>query len=143
MITVECCQCKTSFGLSDETYRVLQRSEQPFWCPHGHKQVFRAGPSEADKLRSERDRLKQDAARLNDWLREQRQRAGQAERSAAAYKGVATRTRNRVKNGVCPCCNRTFSNLAAHMAGKHPNFGTGPDLEHACEPQQHKDQDNE
>jgi hypothetical protein len=23
---------------------------------------------------------------------------------------------------VCPCCNRTFSNLQRHMAHKHPQF---------------------
>jgi hypothetical protein len=27
-----------------------------------------------------------------------------------------------VANGVCPCCNRTFQNLARHMAGKHPDY---------------------
>lgn len=27
--------------------------------------------------------------------------------------------------GVCPCCNRTFKNLARHMAGQHPGFTEG------------------
>ena len=27
------------------------------------------------------------------------------------------------QNGVCPCCTRTFPNLAAHMKTKHPDFG--------------------
>lgn len=28
----------------------------------------------------------------------------------------------RVKNGVCPCCNRSFQNLKRHMNTKHPNW---------------------
>ncbi|WP_165394478.1 helix-turn-helix domain-containing protein [Pseudoxanthomonas winnipegensis] len=31
--------------------------------------------------------------------------------------------RQRVMNGVCPCCNRTFENLRRHMHDKHPEFG--------------------
>lgn len=45
-------------------------------------------------------------------------------RSAAAYKGAATRLKNRAKAGVCPCCNRTFQNLARHMASQHPDHET-------------------
>jgi hypothetical protein len=130
---ITCFQCKENFWVSDETEAVLRRSSQTFYCPFGHKQAFRQGPTEADKLRDERNRLKQNAARLEDEIRRQRERCETAERSAAAYKGVATRTRNRVKNGVCPCCNRTFQNLAAHMANKHPTFGGGDDVERACE----------
>lgn len=28
----------------------------------------------------------------------------------------------RVKNGVCPCCKRSFCNLMRHMKTKHPEF---------------------
>lgn len=38
-------------------------------------------------------------------------------------KGAHQRTKNRVAKGVCPCCNRSFTNLAKHMAGQHPDFG--------------------
>ena len=31
-----------------------------------------------------------------------------------------TRVKNRVSRGVCPNCNRTFKDLARHMASKHP-----------------------
>lgn len=54
-------------------------------------------------------------------------RAEQAHREAAqhqsrAFKGVVTKLKKRAANGVCPCCNRTFVDLARHMAGKHPTF---------------------
>ena len=31
--------------------------------------------------------------------------------------------RDRVKNGVCPCCNRSFTSLWQHIKNEHPEFG--------------------
>lgn len=39
-----------------------------------------------------------------------------------AQKGQNTRLKNRIAAGVCPCCNRSFQNVARHMAGQHPDF---------------------
>jgi hypothetical protein len=33
-----------------------------------------------------------------------------------------TRIKKRVAAGVCPCCNRSFKDLARHMAGQHPDY---------------------
>ncbi|WP_159103999.1 hypothetical protein [Rhodopseudomonas sp. B29] len=52
-------------------------------------------------------------------MRDQREAA---ERRAAAARGQVTKIKNRVGHGVCPCCNRTFANLARHMAGEHPGY---------------------
>lgn len=68
-VEVQCCRCKEAFGLAQSTYDTLQRNEHIFRCPWGHEQHFTGGPTEADKLRRERDRLKQDAARLQDEIR--------------------------------------------------------------------------
>ena len=46
----------------------------------------------------------------------------EAEASLQATKGVVTRLKKRAIAGVCPCCNRTFQQLAAHMAHKHPDY---------------------
>lgn len=45
-----------------------------------------------------------------------------AEASLKATKGVVTRLSKRASAGTCPCCNRTFKQLAAHMATKHQTF---------------------
>jgi hypothetical protein len=42
-------------------------------------------------------------------------------------KGVKTRMANRIKHGVCPCCNRTFLNLQRHMTTQHPSFNMSAD----------------
>jgi NMD protein affecting ribosome stability and mRNA decay len=84
-----------------------------FHCPNGHSRHF--SESEADRLRRERDRLKQETARLEDEARLARVRADKAE---AATK----RLKKRTSAGTCPCCNRTFGNMAEHMKHQHPEF---------------------
>lgn len=117
-----CWKCKERFGLADETEAMLRRSGKSFCCPWGHEAVFSPAPTEAEKLRKELDaerRRRQSAEQSIEYQRQMRQ---QAERSASAYKGQATKLRKRTKAGVCPCCNRTFQQLARHMASQHPNF---------------------
>lgn len=84
-----------------------------FHCPNGHPRHF--SESEADRLRRERDSLKQQTARLEDEARQERKRAEKAE---AATK----RLKKRAAAGNCPCCKRSFSNMARHMQTKHPEF---------------------
>jgi len=52
----------------------------------------------------------------------QRERAERTERRLSAQKGVTTRIKNRVANGVCPCCKRSFTDLRRHMETKHPKY---------------------
>lgn len=125
----KCAQCKEPFVLHPETEATLRRSSQTFHCPWGHPQSFRQGPSDADLLRKERDTLKQQMAQRDDTIRAERAWREAAQNQARAYKGVATRVKNRVSQGVCPCCNRTFANLHRHMAGQHPTFASD-DLPH-------------
>lgn len=129
MRTITCCQCSEPFGMSDEAYTVLKRSSQLFYCTYGHAQHFTQGETEADKVRRERDLLKQENARLAEsasiMSRTATQYYEQAEherRRANGYKGHATRISKRAKAGICPCCNRHFAALEAHMKTKHPHF---------------------
>jgi hypothetical protein len=43
-------------------------------------------------------------------------------RSLDKERQATKRLKQRVAAGVCPCCNRTFTNLAEHMAGQHAEF---------------------
>jgi Asp-tRNA(Asn)/Glu-tRNA(Gln) amidotransferase A subunit family amidase len=74
--------------------------------------------------------------RLRADLNRQRELAGylaaerdQAKAEARGQKAAKTRIKNdrdrirdRVGAGVCPCCNRTFKQLARHMQAKHPDY---------------------
>jgi hypothetical protein len=118
-----CVSCQTPFYIPTSLYMAAKASSAiTFYCPYGHPQVFREGPTEADKLRQERDRLTQRLAQKDDEIKHQRERAEAAERSAIARKGVVTRLKNRAAAGICPCCARSFENLRRHMAAKHPEF---------------------
>ncbi len=121
-IRIACYRCKEEFGLGPETYQTLKRSSAGFHCPFGHEQHFTAGPTEVDKLRRERDRLQQDAARLHDTIRRREDERDSAIRRASAARGQVTRLKNRAAAGLCPCCNRSFVNLQRHMASKHAGF---------------------
>lgn len=98
-----------------------QRKQGGYHCCHmGHKQGWPEEGSEDARIRRERDRLVQQLAQRDDAIRAETERADRAERSARSYKASATKIRKRIGHGVCPCCNRTFENLARHMATKHP-----------------------
>lgn len=121
-----CHRCKCEVWIPDALYEAACHSRGPggvqFYCSYGHDQHYIWGESEADKLRRERDRLAQRVAERDDDVRRQRERAEAAERRASAARGQVTKIKNRVGHGVCPCCNRTFENLARHIASKHPTF---------------------
>lgn len=128
-----CCRCKEPMWMSAEAYATYKRNGQAFYCIHGHGQVFTEGESEANQIRRERDRLKQQLAQKDDELKmawatanDQHEKAKHERARANGYKGHATRITMRAKAGVCPCCNRTFQQLARHMAAKHPQFTPMP-----------------
>jgi hypothetical protein len=110
--------------IPDALYEAAQhgRGTVSFYCAYGHGQMFAVGETEADKLRRERDRLQQRLAQKDDEIAFQRKNREEVERRLSATKGVVTRLRNRVGAGVCPCCTRTFGNLARHMQSEHPSF---------------------
>jgi hypothetical protein len=101
-----------------------QRAEGGYHtCSNGHSQGWTKGGSESERIRRERDRLKQDAARLEEERREALATANaQCERADKA-EAAARRLRKRASAGTCPCCKRSFSNMAQHMKKQHPAFG--------------------
>jgi RNase P subunit RPR2 len=117
---ITCCDCGIAFHVPDQWLESRRSDKKVFYCPNGHQQAFTQ--SEADRLRLERDRLKQQLAQKDDEIAWQREQRKIGDRRVIAAKGQITRLKNRAKAGVCPCCNRTFSNMAAHMKTKHPEM---------------------
>jgi len=109
--------------LPDDLHQAARHSKDiTFYCSYGHPQHFPQGDSEETKLRRERDRLAQRLAERDDEIRRQREMREGAERRLSATRGVVTRIKNRVGHGVCPCCTRSFSNLARHMQTQHAGY---------------------
>jgi DNA-binding XRE family transcriptional regulator len=106
--------CGQIFAMSKEFYDARQRDGATWYCPSGHPRVFRE--TEAQRLKAELARAHTDVDRAREAEAMQRQKVAQISRS---YQ----RVRTRIRNGVCPCCNRTFDNLARHMSTQHADYG--------------------
>lgn len=94
-----------------------------FYCINGHPQSYTETENaalkkqlEQQKAETERERLAANSARAIA------ETARKAERIA---RGKLKAQTERVKNGVCPCCTRSFTNLRRHMETKHPEFNNG------------------
>jgi hypothetical protein len=112
----QCGTCAVWHTIPEVMYNTF-RAEGGFWtCPNGHQRGWDKGTDaiERENVRRERDRLKQDAARLADEVTAQQRRADEAEKKVLQIK-------RRAAAGVCPCCNRTFLNIQRHMKSKHAN----------------------
>lgn len=112
-LEVTVCTCGVLFAVPEKLLDARRFDGKSFHCPNGHSLVFK--DSDREKITRERDRLRDQTARLTANL-------DQTEASRRAYKGQATRLKKRTAGGVCPCCNRTFKELARHMESQHPDF---------------------
>lgn len=113
---VECCHegCNVLFAMTCSMYNQRKEDHKYFYCTNGHQQYF-SGETEAQKLKRQLESKQADL----EWQHAQRRRT---ERQLSAAKGQVTKIKNRVGNGVCPCCNRSFLNLHNHMRHRHPEW---------------------
>lgn len=116
-----CAACGITFGAPEFFFGQRRGDHRSFYCPNGHSLSF-PQQSEAEKAQAEAAKYKQ------LWQKEQRYAAdvvserNAAQRQLSATKGQITKLRQRVANGVCPCCHRSFVQLGRHMATKHPEY---------------------
>jgi DNA repair exonuclease SbcCD ATPase subunit len=127
LVEIECANCITHFAMDEALQRRCRETGRDFYCPNGHINVYR--DNELARLRKEREQLKHEADNARKrmtWAERLAETAAQerdqVKKAHAATKGQLTKTRKRIANGVCPCCHRTFKQLASHMAHKHPGF---------------------
>lgn len=114
LITEECCNCGVVFAIPQTMKTRLQSSHVNFYCPSGHPQHYTA-QSDVEIARVALEREKREAAAL-------RERAIVAERAQQKAEKAIAKHKKRAAAGLCTCCNRTVSQLAAHMKSKHPEF---------------------
>lgn len=118
-----CCTCGVVFTIPKGMYDQRRSTGESFYCPNGHCLSFRTAiKNEVDRLREEVEAHKRVTKMARANATREREAREAAERRAAAARGQVTRIKNRVGNGVCPCCNRTFQNLQRHMHTKHPGY---------------------
>ena len=69
-----------------------------------------------------RDRLLQRTVQLDDARVEAERRLAVAQDVLNRERLAATKAKKRSIAGTCPCCHRTFRQMALHMRNKHPEF---------------------
>lgn len=109
-----CGGCGIAYGVPDTWLAERRTDHKTFNCPNGCSRAFQ-GKTEVEKLR---EQLQRTESRVTHW----QDQAEAAERSARAQRGINTKLRQRIANGICPCCHRSFVNLAKHMSGQHPDY---------------------
>lgn len=107
MVTETCCNCGVAFGIPRDLQQQFKNDESKwFYCPNGHKQHY--SESEATRL----ERLLE---------KERRDHETRLQREIDSRKVIEHQVK-RMHKGVCPCCNRSFPNLARHLKTKHPEL---------------------
>lgn len=115
---MDCAKCGMHFGVAEGFIERRRRDGETFFCPAGHSQSFKE--SEVSRLRKKLDEQVREATEQAEHARSA-ERAREAEhRARLKVERAARALRRRIGAGVCPCCNRTFKQLARHMETKHP-----------------------
>lgn len=122
-LVVTSCWCGIRLAVPDSLYTAAQRDHgQHIFCPLGHSFIY-GGDTEAARLKRE---LKWEQDRAAAAIADR----DQAEASRRAWKGQATRLRNRAATGECPFCGQHLRDLARHVTRKHAEEAAAdPDTE--------------
>ena len=124
IVSVTCGKCGVVFGMDSDFLEQRKEDHGDWYCPNGHCRFYASKTKAerlAEKLERERVRADDNAAELTRQIQAHNATA----RRLSATRGVVTRTRRRIANGVCPCCSRHFTDLHRHMETKHPDYKGG------------------
>jgi hypothetical protein len=109
-----CIRCGVPIVMPRVRETELRRSHENFFCVNGHPQHWPA-QSDLEKAHAELELEK----KRHEWTK---QSLKTAEHTRSVVQGKLSAMKERVANGVCPCCRRNFVNLQRHMLSKHPHF---------------------
>lgn len=119
---INCGECGGTYAIN-ERYRQQQYEKGGSWtCPYCKCGWGYSNNNENARLRKELAEAQRGKDFYKNNAAAEREAREATERRLIAQKAAKTRLRNRIKNGVCPCCTRTFNNLARHMKTEHPGF---------------------
>lgn len=124
MVTEDCCQCGVLFAIPEDLRNRRLEDHKSFYCPNGHCMSFTGETNEqkAKKARAELEQVRKQLELARQGQRWTQDQLDAAVKERSALKGQLTKTRKRIANGVCPCCNRSFADLHRHMSSQHPDY---------------------
>lgn len=117
MLYYECWVCGVPFGLSQAFKDSIQNHDGAFYCPRGCKLGF--GKSRLTVLAEEKAASER---RLQAELNSANHARLVAEKERDSAVRAKRKVERRIAHGVCPCCNKTFSDIANHMLTEHKDF---------------------
>ncbi len=124
MVTISCCSCGVPYAIPQILKSHLQDSQNTFYCPNGHPQVYTE--STGTRLRRQLEKQKeQEQENIKRLTEEAEIWRGHWQTSVNEKKKISRKlkaTEKRIANGTCPCCQRTFTNMQEHMESQHPDF---------------------
>lgn len=124
LYVLDCASCGVVFGINRDYERRRRDDARQFYCPNGHSNSWHT--DEASRLRGELASAKSALESARSSTAYWRSESATLNRRRQAMKGQVTKLRKRIAAGVCPCCTRTFQNLATHMKNQHPEFTPEP-----------------
>ena len=111
--TETCAGCGIGFAMPAWLMKRARETGELFYCPRGCSMSYTK--SEVQRLREKLDAQTKTATLMAA-------RAHAAEMAEQKAQTEIRRMKKRASAGVCPCCNRTFQQLARHMKTKHPDM---------------------
>jgi hypothetical protein len=120
MTEMTCGECGIEFHVPSWWQECKLADGTRWYCPNGHCRVY--NDTTVMKLKRELSVAERRRQETQSRLEEERQFREATERRLRAARGQQTKLRKRIAAGCCPCCQRTFQNLARHMAGQHPEY---------------------
>lgn len=119
---INCGECGGTYAIN-EKYRKTKYENGGTWnCPYCQVGWGYSKNNENSILKRKLEKEEQRRRWAEQAEIDRRDELLKIQKKLSAQKGATTRLKNRMKAGVCPCCTRTFKQLAAHMKNKHPDF---------------------
>lgn len=123
-IVETCCSCQIPFAMRKAHQDMLRRTSNSFFCPNGHPQSYRV--TTEDQLRQKVKDAEEAVRRANHSQNLAWEEAAKAKKREQLAAGETRGLVTRIASGICPCCNRFFSNVERHMKSKHPGLTHKP-----------------
>lgn len=122
LVTESCINCGIIFAMPKDFMDECQSDvTKKFYCPNGHVMVYRFSTKdqEIQRLKKQNEEAERARESLHNQLSDKSQEINSLQKSIK-------RRNKRIAAGVCPCCNRTVSQLAEHMKTMHPEIAKAP-----------------
>ena len=120
-VTETCCNCGIAFAMPKDFYDKRRNDHESFCCPKGHGQYY-SGESDKEKLEKQLQASENKVEFFKSRANEHFESYLAEKRSKAAHKAHYTMLKKKVKKGQCPCCDKSFPDVAEHIQSVHPDY---------------------